>query len=104
MNLTVHGNRHLGGDDVVLCIRVVGQVQAKEVGVRVADQFWMNSAEFTVGTGIAKVKRKLLGLRLDCHRVGAGRSEVDRAPSFGAEDTQSEAFCSDQKNRGDAKT
>src|ERR1700722_5840336 len=87
VNLAVHRNRHLRGDDIVFRILIVRGIQTEKVGIGFADLFGMNRAELSVGAGIAEIKSELTGLDLHRYRIGSRRSEIHAGPCLCTEHT-----------------
>ena len=71
-NLTVDGHGHLGGDDVILRVRIMVRVKSEEVLSGFVDQIGMDGTELAIGTRIAEIKGELPGLDLNRHGVSAG--------------------------------
>src|SRR5271155_301949 len=92
VDLAVHRDCHLSGDDVVFGILVVRGVETKKVRVRFTDLVGVKRTEGSVGTGVAKIKCKLPRLDLNRHRIGRGRSEIHTGPRLYAEYTQSQTL------------
>src|SRR5229473_7284427 len=101
MDLAVHRNSHLSGDDVVFRILVVRSIETKEICVGFADFVGMKRPEGSVRPGIAEIKCELSGLDLNWHRIGRRRSEIDAGPRLGSKHAQSQGFRAYQQKRGD---
>ena len=101
VDLAVDRNRHLGSDDVVFGILVIGSVETKEVRVGLTDLVRVNWAEGSVGARVAEIECELSSLNLYGQRVGGGRSEIDAGPRLCPEYAQSQTFCAHQQEGGD---
>ena len=73
MNFLVHGDRHLGGHNVVFGIRIIGSIETKEILRSLVDEFRVKGAELSIRTGVAEIESKLSCLDLDGHGVGRRR-------------------------------
>src|SRR5580704_6798778 len=92
----VDRDSHLSGYNVVLGIGIVVGIETKEILCAFVDQLGMSGAEFSIRTGITKIKRELSGLHLNRDGVSRGRREINLGPSLHSEDSQRQDFRSYQ--------
>src|ERR1700682_675533 len=100
LNFTICRDSELGRHNVVSCVYIIGWIKAKKVLVAFVDLVRMNHAKLTVSAGVAKIKRKLPGLRLNLQSVGLRRSEIDGGPRFLAENSQGEHLAAHENECG----
>jgi hypothetical protein len=101
MDFVVYRNCHFRGHNVVFRVLVVGQIKAKKVRIRLADQRGMERAKLPVRTGIAEVKRKLPGLNLNRHGVSSRGCEIYTRPGPGTKYSKGQDFSAHQKKSRD---
>src|SRR5216683_6209072 len=65
MDFLVHGDRHLGGHDVVFGIRIMLGVETIEILRSLINELGVNGAQLSIRAGVAEIERELSGLNLD---------------------------------------
>src|SRR3984957_15690344 len=101
MNLTVHRDGEINGNEVIFRVLIVGGIQAKKIGVGLADLLRVDGAKSAIRAGITEIKCKLSRLNLNGNGIGRRRRKVDGAPGLGAEYAQSQNLRADQQESRD---
>src|SRR5260370_5535412 len=68
MNFLVHGDGHLGGQDVFFGNRIMFGIDTKEILSSFTDDFPLKGTERSIRAGIAEIENELARLDLDPHR------------------------------------
>src|ERR1700689_1398198 len=69
---------------------IVCGIQSEVVAVAIVNLIGMEPAKLAVRTGVTEIKGKLLGLNVNMQGIHSGRRDVDRSPSFRAEESESQ--------------
>src|SRR5947209_19596165 len=95
----VHGHGQFTGYDIVPSFDIIRGIQAKEILISFVNFVGVKCAEFPVGPGVTKIKRKLPGLRLDLQGVRPRRGKVNSGTSVSPENAERKRFCANENER-----